>query len=49
MPTSKGKKPSKHPRHMTTEEVVKHLFHPDVVQHLKNETSKPKPKPLKKA
>jgi hypothetical protein len=28
------KKP-KHPREMTTEEAVKHLFHPEVLKHLK--------------
>jgi hypothetical protein len=44
-----SKKP-KHPRHMTTEEAVSHLFHPKVVEHLKKakeeETNKP---PRKKA
>ena len=29
------KKPTKHPREMTTEEAAKHLFHPDVLKHLK--------------
>ena len=42
----------KHPRHMTTEEAVKHLFHPKVVEHLKKEKDKtedkPKKRPLKK-
>ena len=28
------KKP-KHPREMTTEEAAKHLFHPEVLKHLK--------------
>jgi hypothetical protein len=45
--------PFKHPRHMTTEEAVNHLFHPKVVEHLKNEKDKvvvkPKKRPLKKA
>jgi hypothetical protein len=42
----------KHPRHMTTEEAVKHLFHPKVVEHIKKEkdapTTKAKKRPLKK-
>ena len=29
------KKKKKHPKDMTTEEAVKHLFHPKVVKHLK--------------
>jgi len=45
MPTSK----KKHPRKMTTDEAVKHLFHPEVVEHLKNQTGKKPPKPIKKA
>jgi hypothetical protein len=47
MPTKKNLS-SKHPQKMTTTEAVEHLFHPDVVQHLKNETNKPKPKRLTK-
>jgi len=48
MPSKKN--PSgKHPRKMTTTEAIEHLFHPDVVQHMKNEANKPKPKRLKKA
>jgi hypothetical protein len=42
----------KHPRHMTTEEAVNHLFHAKVVEHIKNEkdkaAAKPKKRPLKK-
>jgi hypothetical protein len=38
----------KHPRHMTTEEVVNHLFHPEVVEHIKKEKDKPESKPKKK-
>jgi hypothetical protein len=42
----------KHPRHMTTEEAVTHLFHPKVVEHLKKEkdavNDKHKKQPLKK-
>jgi hypothetical protein len=37
----------KHPRHMTTEEAVKHLFHPKVVEHIKKEKDAPKTKPKK--
>jgi hypothetical protein len=29
------RKPKKHPKDMTTEEAIKHLFHPKVVTHLK--------------
>jgi hypothetical protein len=35
---SESPKPSKHPREMKTHEAVKHLFHPDVVKHLKKQT-----------
>ncbi len=43
-------KPSKkHPREMTTEEAVTHLFHPKVVKHVKNEKDKDPKKPVKKA
>jgi hypothetical protein len=39
----------KHPRHMTTEEAVNHLFHPKVVEHLKKEKEQPVKQPHKKA
>jgi hypothetical protein len=29
------KKTEKHPKNMTTDEAVKHLFHPEVVKHVK--------------
>ena len=29
------KKSKKHPKHMTTDEAMKHLFHPRVVNHMK--------------
>jgi hypothetical protein len=45
MPTPKAK----HPREMTTEEAVQHLFHPKVVEHLKNEKDAPQKPSLKKA
>ena len=35
----------KHPREMTTDEAVNHLFHPKVVQHLKDQKDEAK-KPL---
>jgi hypothetical protein len=30
----------KHPREMTTEEAIKHLFHPKIVAHIKAEIAK---------
>jgi hypothetical protein len=38
----------KHPRDMTTDEAVTHLFHPKVVQHVKNEKDAVKKPSLKK-
>jgi hypothetical protein len=35
-------KPKKHPKDMTTEEAIKHLFHPKVVKHLKQAAETPK-------
>lgn len=46
---SKPPKPTKHPREMTTEEAVNHLFHPKVVEHIKNEKDKPKKRLTRKA
>jgi hypothetical protein len=34
------KKKQKHPKNMTTDEAVKHLFHPKVVKHLKKHVEK---------
>ena len=34
------KKPKKHPKDMTTDEAVAHLFHPKAVKHLKSEAAK---------
>jgi len=45
---AKPSKVQKHPRHMTTEEAINHLFHPTVVQHVKNEKDAPKKPPTKK-
>jgi hypothetical protein len=36
------KKKEKHPKDMTTEEAVKHLFHPKVVKHVKKIAGKSK-------
>jgi hypothetical protein len=45
------KSSKKHPIHMTDEEALKHLFHPEIVKavkrHLKGQT-KTKPKAVKK-
>ena len=41
-------KKKKHPKHMTSDELVKHLFHPKVVKHVKKELAKVNPKPMKK-
>jgi hypothetical protein len=45
---AKSPKVAKHPREMTTEEAVSHLFHPKVIQHLKNVKDGAKQPPLKK-
>jgi hypothetical protein len=45
---SKTLETPKHPRDMTTEEAVSHLFHPAVVQHLKDEKDKEPTPRLKK-
>ncbi|HTU47893.1 MAG TPA: hypothetical protein VMF91_22735 [Bryobacteraceae bacterium] len=36
------KKEPKHPKDMTTEEAVKHLFHADVIEHAKKKAAEPK-------
>ena len=36
------KKKEKHPKNMTTEEAVKHLFHPKIVEHVKQHAGKKK-------
>jgi hypothetical protein len=45
----KSPKLAKHPRNMTTEEAVKHLFHPQVVKRIKNQKDGEKQSPAKKA
>ena len=37
------KKKEKHPKDMTTDEAVKHLFHPKVVKHVKKHVAKTRP------
>jgi hypothetical protein len=33
----KKRKSKKHPKDMTTEEAIRHVFHPKIVKHLKRE------------
>jgi hypothetical protein len=40
---------AKHPRDMTNDETIKHLFHPKVVAHVKAVVKKANAKPKKKA
>jgi hypothetical protein len=35
MATPKKRKSKKHPAKMTTDEAIKHIFHPKIVKHLK--------------
>ena len=45
------KKNSKHPKDMTNDELLAHVFHPKVVEHIKKhveELNAPKGKPIKK-
>jgi hypothetical protein len=37
---AKAPKSKKHPKDMTTEEAINHVFHPKIVKHLKNEVDK---------
>jgi hypothetical protein len=36
----KKKRLKKHPKEMTTEEAIRHVFHPKIVKHLKREAKK---------
>jgi hypothetical protein len=45
---AESSKVTKRPHEMTTEEAVTHLFHPEIVQHLKNVKDEVKQRPLKK-
>ena len=38
----------KHPRDMTNDEAIKHLFHPKVVKHVKKQVDKVNRKPMKR-
>jgi hypothetical protein len=42
-------KKKKHPKDMTSEELMKHLFHPKVVRHIKKVAAGGKKKSIKKA
>ncbi len=44
------KKIKKHPKDMTTDELVSHVFHPDTLEHLKKHVKElsEKKKPIKK-
>lgn len=45
------KKETKHPKNMTTDEAIEHVFHPDALKHLKEHVEKlseEKKKPVKK-
>jgi hypothetical protein len=42
-------KKKKHPRHMTSDELMKHLFHPKVVKHIKKVAADAKKKRTRKA
>jgi hypothetical protein len=42
-------KNKKHPKDMTSDELMKHLFHPKVVKHIKKVAAGSKKKSMKKA
>jgi len=46
-PKKKGSK--KHPKEMTTEEAIRHVFHPKIVKHLKAEAVKLNHEPTRTA
>jgi hypothetical protein len=41
------KKSKRHPKNMTSDELVKHLFHPKVVKHLKKHVAELNAKPIR--
>jgi hypothetical protein len=45
----KKKKLKKHPKEMTTEEAIRHVFHPKIIKHLKREAIKLNHEPTKTA
>jgi hypothetical protein len=47
MATPKKTKSKKHPKDMTTDEAIKHIFHPKIVKHLKRHVVKSGHKPAK--
>jgi hypothetical protein len=47
MATPKKPKSKKHPKDMTTEEAIKHIFHPKIVKHLKTHAKTHGHKPTK--
>jgi len=47
--TPKKKVAKKHPKEMTTEEAIRHVFHPKIVKHLKAEAVKLNHEPTKRA
>jgi hypothetical protein len=48
MATPKKTKSKKHPKDMTTDEAIKHIFHPEIVKHLKRHAKTHGQKPTKK-
>jgi hypothetical protein len=42
-------KKKKHPKDMTSDELMKHLFHPKVVKHIKKVAESPKKKRMVRA
>jgi hypothetical protein len=42
-------KKKKHPKNMTSDELLKHLFHPKVVKHVKRHVAKLNKSAMKKA
>jgi hypothetical protein len=46
--TTPKKKSKKHPKDMTTDEAIKHIFHPKIVKHLKHHVKTSGQKPTRK-
>jgi hypothetical protein len=42
-------KKKKHPKDMTTEEAMRHLWHPTALKHIKKQVAKLDSRPMKKA
>jgi hypothetical protein len=45
----KKRTPQKHPKDMTTDEAIKHVFHPKIAKALKEHVDKHNEKPARKA